>query len=787
MSAFNRRTFVQLSTGALLTAASNKLLAVTQAPSVTSSDGLVSVKGPNYSWEYSQADDTFRLRDSRNRLIVSGKMQPAVVVAPAGQPALRQCSIGKAAAPRYEKGRVTVDYDGVNGAGRLSVTWRFDEHGIWTEPIVYDAPTVQDVISLHYFAEGNANRTPALQATYLVVPGITEGSSVSPIVRETTGLDQDAWLGRGGPGSSTPGLPQQWGLPVHYFCGFSVHPSGGLRNLMTEGRSEAFACGLADLPGGDLFLRLSQGKSSLWIDYRGDLWKHLRGPGRFTLGATLCWAIGPDYYEAIAGYYDALIHAGIIRRKQNSAKKTEIALTPQYCTWGAQMDRGKAINEQDEEFLTGVYSDLKASGMKAGLFSIDEKWEGRYGKLEHDAVRMPHFEEFLDRLRSDGYRIGMWAAVMRCERPSDLGLTVDHMLKKQDGTPYVVEDGNPSGFDIVSSPAKYYILDFTQPEVATALSEVVRKFIRRYKPDVFKFDFGYELPSVAMAAPQDKKWAGERLMLKGLDVVIGAMREENPDQVVMYYNLSPLFLDYFDLHSSDDLCLDIGDYDLEANRRFFFSSLLGRLGVPTYGSSGYDWASSPNIWFDLAAIGTVGSLNDFRGDEQGEVSTPELVAKYNGITKVLRPTSTFEILPLDTVSEAPTLGAHARSWARFEDGQLVLLAWRPPVPGEENPLMQRKAVDSRVKDAVRSTVPVVVASKTLESITRSAGLAIAPYAGGEISIRRENGKQARLVSHYFGDTVTESHVAIENGRLKLMAVERNSAAMPLEWIEVHIS
>ena len=180
------------------------------------------------------------------------------------------------------------------------------------------------------------------------------------------------------------------------------------------------------------------------------------------------------------------------------------------------------------------------------------------------------------------------------------------------------------------------------------------------------------------AAPQDKNWTGERLMLKGLEVVIKAMREENPDLVVMYYNLSPLFLDYFDLHSPDDLYMTAGEYELEANRRIYFSSLLGPLGIPTYGSSGYDWASAPSIWFDSAAVGTLGSLNDFQGDEQGESASPELIARYNGLSHAVRPTDTFEILPLGTVSEAPTLGAHARSWARFEGGQLVLLASRPP-------------------------------------------------------------------------------------------------------------
>ena len=261
----------------------------------------------------------------------------------------------------------------------------------------------------------------------------------------------------------------------------------------------------------------------------------------------------------------------------------------------------------DEAFLTELYIDLKASGMKPGLFSIDDKWEGAYGNLEHSATRLPHFEQFLEQLRADGYKIGLWAALMRCERPGDIGLTVDNMLKQPDGKPFVTSHvGTPD----------YYLLDFTQPVVAQVLEQLVRKFMRRYKPDLFKFDFGYELPAVSVAAPQDKSYTGERLMQKGLDVVIKAMREENPDLVVMYYQLSPLFLDYFDLHSTDDLFLASGEYDLEANRRIYFSSLLGPLGIPTYGSSGYDWASAPNIWFDSAAVGTIGSLNDFRSDEE---------------------------------------------------------------------------------------------------------------------------------------------------------------------------
>jgi hypothetical protein len=776
MLSLNRRTFVQLSSGAALGAASSRVFGLSDAPSISSQPGTARVTGSDYSWEYSQNDDTFKLRDAKNRLIASGRMQPAVVVAPAGEPALRQCTPGKPSAPRSENGRVTVDYKGVNGTGRLSVTWRFDEHGIWTEPIVYEAPADQDVVSLHYFSDVKDGKpVPSLHASFLVVPGISEASTVSPIVRDDVSLNESVWLGRG---SSAPGPSQQWGLPVHYFCGFSIDDSKGGRNSFTEGKSAAFTCGLADLPGGDLYLQLDSGKSSVWVDYRSDLWKHMRGPGSIPLGATLYWSVAPDYYDAIASYYQGLLHAGIIHRAQPSAKKLAAALTPQFCAWTAQVDRNKANQHQDEAFVTGIYEELKASGLKAGMLSIDDKWEGSYGNLQHAEDRLPHFDQFLDKVHSEGYLVGLWAALMRCEHPAEMGLTTEQMLKKPDGQPFVV-----GGWD---GATKYYILDFTQPEVAKVLEDVARRFIRTYKPDLLKFDFGYEMPSVANAAPRDKKFTGERLMWKGLDVLISAMRKENPDLVVMYYNLSPLFLDYFDLYSPDDLFENAGEYDIEANRRFFFSSLLGQLGIPTYSSTGYDWASTANIWFDAAAMGTIGSMNDLKDDEQGEGCTPEFAARYNGMTHVLRPTGTLEILPLDYIPEAPTLGAHARSWARIEAGQLVLLAYRPPVAGDSR-ILARHTDDPRVKGAVHSSVPVVVASKTGDSISSSGNLAMVPCGDGEIVLRRNGGTKAKLISHYFGGAVTKSEAAIANGELKVAAQQLNPAGKPLEWIEVRIS
>jgi hypothetical protein len=138
------------------------------------------------------------------------------------------------------------------------------------------------------------------------------------------------------------------------------------------------------------------------------------------------------------------------------------------------------------------------------------------------------------------------------------------------------------------------------------------------------------------------------------------------------------------------------------------------------------------------------------------------------------------------VQYSPTQGAHARSWARIEDGQLVLLAWRPPVPGEESLLVDAIPFDARVKDAIRSTVPVVVSSRTNDAIQRSNHLAIVSYGPGEITLKREQGHQARITSHFFGGASSDATVAVANGQLSFLVSADKKNSAPLEWIEVRI-
>lgn len=766
MTILNRRKFMQASAASLLLNQVRLQGAPDTTQFVRDLGKTIRVTGANYAWEWSQETDRFRFSDREGHLLASGALQPVVVIQPSGKKDARHAAAGRLASHKVQGNRVTWIYERVNGSAQLTVVWRFDEQGPWVEPIIYQTTAAEDVVSVNYFAEASGDQVkPALEVNNLVLPGICESPAISPIANHLMDWNLTSWLGRGAPRGMR--LTQQWGLPAHYFCGFRGHEIGSGTDLPLESACAAFCCGLAELPTGDLYLTQQHFRGSLVFDMRSDLWGHLRGPGRFKLGATLFWAFGPNFYEATRQYYLGLMHAGVIKRKTNSARKNTAALAPQWCTWGEQVARHREGGRLDETTLTTMYDELKASGLQAQMFSIDDKWEGAYGSLEHDAVRFPHFEQFLERLRADGHRLGMWAAFMRCEGPSSLGLTIEDMLHRASGEPY--------------KAGKYYLLDFTRPAVAKVLHDRAAKFAQRYKPDLVKFDFGYEIPALDAVAPHDMSWAGERMLWKGLDVVTSAMREVNPDIVVMYYELSPLFTEHLDLHSPDDLFMAIEEFDLEANRRFFFSSLCGEFGMPTYGSSGYDWISGPSTWFDSVVVGTIGTLASFYGSTApGDGPTPERMAKYNGLTHLVRATNQFSVIPLDADFEAPTRGAHASSWARLEKGEAVLVALRKQ-------RLDGLAGSGQYRDLVSATASVVTASRTNDALARASKLGIVPYGDGEITLRREAEPSgyAEITEHCWGGKTAKSHVAIRAAKLTVALRERSENGL-VEWLEVEI-
>src|SRR5699024_637232 len=138
-------------------------------------------------------------------------------------------------------------------------------------------------------------------------------------------------------------------------------------------------------------------------------------------------------------------------------------------------------------------------------------------------------------------------AFLRTNDPTAVGLDKRHLMCDVEGHP--IEKYN--AFD----PDPYYLLDPSQDEVQTVLTEQITEFVHRYNPDLVKFDFGYELPSLSIARPANPEYAGERLLLRALEIIVSALRSVKPSIAVMYCSLSPLVLEWIDQHGHDDLYL----------------------------------------------------------------------------------------------------------------------------------------------------------------------------------------------------------------------------------------
>ncbi|HNE06197.1 MAG TPA: hypothetical protein PLT08_16850, partial [Anaerolineales bacterium] len=544
------------------------------------------VSTPNYKWEWNVATDTFWLHDKNQRIISRAQHRPLLLTSPTPLQFTN-------ATHKIQGDQIHITYQGPDPASSLTVVWSFHTDYISLEPFLLTLPEDIDLVSIVYFPtiEGDSYK-PSMYSHYAVVPGLTMSTNISPIVDLHSRLNTTAVLGSGA--MRGPGLTQQWGLPAHYFCTFNTSDRWNAIGAKAQ-QSEAACWGLATLPQGDFRLEMREVGISPVLNLRTDLWKHKPD----TFGFHFLITFGENYHEAIRKYYQVLLREKFISPKKHSPKKQEVLISPQYNTWGVESALALPPEQLTEELVRDIFIKFKASGMKAKTFVIDDKWEGTYGELKHDPERFPNFESLLKDIRAQGYNIGLWAAFLRCQNPAALGLDESHLLQTHEGKPLWLDH----------QTSRYGIFDMTQPKVQEVLRQRAKDFIRRYQPDLIKFDFGYELPSLDVSAPQDMNFAGERLLQKGLEVIVGAMKEENPDLVIMYYGLSPLLIDYYDLHSPDDLVYCVGDYDLESNRRILFSSLCGELGMPTYSSSGYDWDSAIDIWFDTVASGSLGSLH----------------------------------------------------------------------------------------------------------------------------------------------------------------------------------
>ncbi len=727
---------------------------------------VVSVETATYRWEWRRETDRIVIGDSRGLQIAAGSAQPAVVVA---HRAL-ECGPGSVRRASVDGNAVTLVWDEVNGSARLEVVWTFEEETFTHGEILYSATEADSVDRVVYFAAWeDGEPVPGLSVEYVVQPGVAVSSSLSPVVPTILRLRMRSWLGRGGFDDKGTTF-QQWALPVHYFGGFSYTGRPEHKGAAIDAKSDAFCAGLLDLPVGDLHMQYRGEAVSPTLALHGGVWSGFEAvPDGMRLGAPLLWAFGHDYREAIASYYRGVVAHGAAVPRRHSDRKSALLGASQFNTWGAQMAEGAHAVFLSQEALEQIYDDMRASGMRPGILVIDDKWEGEYGLLQHDEQRFPRFHEFLDRVRGDGTALGMWAAFLRCDHPESHGLTTADMLADRNGQPLVMGNTDWGG-------VPYFLFDASRPAVQEVLHRRATAFMETYRPDLIKFDFGYEIPSLATTAPHDRSWAGETFLRNTLNVIVRALRAVNTDVIVMYYCLSPLLSEYVDQHSTDDMWPSLGEYEVEANRRVFFSSLLGPLGVSSYGSGGYEWAGIRDIWFDSIASGAIGSLGSFRGDQSNRLPEQDDMAVFAGLSAIARPTrGPFAVTTTGTRIHPGSTTAHARSWIRTESGEPVLAALRPE-------RRAGRAISEHVPGVLESDVEAVVSSLEESGLATAGRVGIVPFGEGIVRLTRAAAGPVRAVAHRFRDEPVEVPVSWDGVTFSIAVSPRVRGEL-VEWIE----
>jgi hypothetical protein len=156
-------------------------------------------EGKNYRWEWSAANDRFRVLDLHGRLLAGGPLQPAVIVKRLGQSKDRRSTPGKPEGQEIQGNRAVWTYAGVNGSAKLTSAWRFEGKGLWIEPVTYESSVREDIVSLNLIAEGGEDAVkPSLETSDLVLPGICESEAISPVTSPGHNWNMRTSLGRAG-------------------------------------------------------------------------------------------------------------------------------------------------------------------------------------------------------------------------------------------------------------------------------------------------------------------------------------------------------------------------------------------------------------------------------------------------------------------------------------------------------------------------------------------------------------------------------------------------------------
>lgn len=346
--------------------------------------------------------------------------------------------------------------------------------------------------------------------------------------------------------------------------------------------------GAGSIPDAPLSMKLAGSRGCFEYVYREDKWgvqqQEREWPGLLRI------TVGRSAYSAFAAYYASF-------DDHNALPCPNLGSAGIWNSWG--------MWRQGQYAIPPLANFAQKTG--AHILVLDEGWESADGSGIPNRQRFGNLSSEMDSLRSKGLSAGFWQSLGWVADTSvsiggGIQLGAADLIVDQKGKP-VKTNWNFDPF----GPANF-CLDISSPRARDWLRQRTINLLREYKPRLLKLDFGYALPPPDIGVPRDPAIRGERYCAALIQLIAEAARSVDPNVLIMYYGISPLFLPLVNIVSLDDQ----GDlwYAAAAGHAEWsiWASLAGLKGVALSGSSGYRWEDDKDVVLNSIILGIPGAV-----------------------------------------------------------------------------------------------------------------------------------------------------------------------------------